>query len=228
MIEDAQVFTVNVSPAFLGLDTGEGDIPHKLYYLEARAGGGGSPTYADSTLITYRGSLLNGTLFDQSQDFMWFPLYSRILGFAHGIANMKAASPDQIIENGDGTITFGNSGIGLFILPSGLAYYNGSGPSGSLPTYSPLMFQIELGAYVEHTDTDGDGVPNIEEDINKNGFLRDDDTDQDGQFDFIDVDDDGDKILIRLEISNAEGVIIKPYPDTNGDGIPDYLDPKNK
>src|SRR5690606_38743637 len=171
----------------LGLSDGEEAVPHKLYYIEAREGGGGSPTYADSTLITYKGSLLNGDSFDQSQDFTWHELYNRVQGFAQGIPNLKAASPDQFIEHGDGTFSFGDSGIGLLIFPSGLGYFNSV--QGSIPSYSPLIFQIELGTYVENTDSDNDGVPNIEEDINGNGYLFDDDTDENRQPYFLDVDD---------------------------------------
>src|SRR5690606_9759783 len=134
MSEDAQSITVNVSSTFLGLSDGEEAVPHKLYYIEAREGGGGSPTYADSTLITYKGSLLNGDSFDQSQDFTWHELYNRVQGFAQGIPNLKAASPDQFIEHGDGTFSFGDSGIGLLIFPSGLGYFNSV--QGSIPSYS--------------------------------------------------------------------------------------------
>ena len=228
MSEDAKSITVNVSSSFLGLSDGEEDVPHKLYYIEARKGGGGSPTYADSVFVSYKGIMLDGTLFDQNQDFSWFEIVSvgqGARGFADGVAQFSAGSPDQIIEHGDGTFSFGDSGIGLFILPSGLAYFHRA--QGSIPSYSPLIFQVELGTYVENTDSDNDGVPNIEEDINGNGYLFDDDTDENRQPNFLDVDDDGDGILTRIEIRNADGEIVKPYPDTDGDGIPDYLDPKN-
>ncbi len=224
--EDAVPVTLKVSSIFHGLSAGEEDVPHTLYYIEARAGGGGSPTFADSTLLTYKGALLDGTVFDQSQDFIWHDLYNRVQGFAHGVAQLKAGTPGQVIEHGDGTFSFGDSGIGMFILPSGLAYFNGSGPSGRLPTYSPLIFHIELGTYVEDTDTDNDGVPNVREDVNGNGYLRDDDTDGDLQPNYFDVDDDGDGVTTRKEITDDNGEIIFPYPDSNGDGIPDYLDPK--
>src|SRR5690606_19607680 len=116
---------------FLGLSAGEEDVPHTLYYIEARAGGGGSPTFADSTLLTYKGAMLDGTVFDQNQDFSWHELPNRVPGFAHGVAQLKAGTPDQVIEHGDGTFSFGNSGIGLIVLPSGLAYFCSA--TGSIP-----------------------------------------------------------------------------------------------
>src|SRR5690606_23820214 len=82
MIEDAQSITVNISSSFLGLGDVEENVPHKLYYIEARAGGGGNPTHADSTFLTYKGTLLDGTVFDQNQDFSWHELYNRVPGFA--------------------------------------------------------------------------------------------------------------------------------------------------
>jgi len=44
---------------------------------------------------------------------------------------------------------------------------------------------------------------------------------------YLDADDDGDGIPTRDEISDENGNIIIPYPDADGDGVPDYLDPDN-
>ncbi len=43
-------------------------------------------------------------------------------------------------------------------------------------------------------DDDGDGYNSIDEDLNENGYLGDDDTDDDGTPNFLDPDDDGDGI----------------------------------
>lgn len=225
MMEYAQSITVNVSSSHLGLSAGEEDVPHTLYYIEARRGGGGSPTFADSTLVRYQGSLLDGTLFDENQDFNWFEISGiAARGFADGLAQLYAGTPDQVTENGDGTYNIANSGIGLIIMPSGMAYFNNS-PSSLMPTYSILMFKVELGLYVEDTDNDNDGVPSIDEDLNGNGFLYDDNTDGDTSANFRDIDDDGDGVTTRSEITDDDGNIISPYPDADGDGVPDYLDP---
>merc|ERR1711916_390198 len=81
--EDYKTFTVNVSSSFLGLDTGEEDIPHTLYYIEARPGGRANPTFADSTLVRYQGTLLDGTTFDENQDFLWQELPFTVRGLAN-------------------------------------------------------------------------------------------------------------------------------------------------
>ncbi|UBZ13008.1 hypothetical protein LDL77_14070 [Flagellimonas marinaquae] len=232
LMEDAESITLNVSSSFLGLSAGEENIAHKLYYIEAREGGGESPTYADSTLVRYEGSLLDGTTFDEGNDFQWFDI-SRIevRGFANGYAQLKTGTLDQIVENPDGTYSFNDSGIGVIFIPSGLAYFNRT--AGSIPSYSPLIFKLELGTFVPDTDHDNDGIPSIEEDLNSNGVLADDNTDADQEPfnairpNYLDPDDDGDGIPTRDEISDENGNIIIPYPDSDGDGVPDYLDPDN-
>lgn len=75
-------------------------------------------------------------------------------------------------------------------------------------------------------DDDNDGIPAEFEDINGNGDLLDDDSDNDGIPNFLDVDDDGDNVLTREELTpdtlNTDPSI-NPL-DTDDDGIPDYLD----
>lgn len=232
LFEDADVITINVSSSFLGLDAGEVDVPHTYYYIEVREGGGGSPTYADSTLVRYQGSSLDGTPFDERQDFTWQVLPSTYRGYGNGISNMKAGTSEQIMDNPDGTIEISDSGMAIIVMPSGLAAFNGA--VGSAGAYAPVLFKVELGLYVADTDSDNDGIPSIEEDLNGNGFLGDDNTDIDtessliGVFpNYLDADDDGDGISTRNEISDDNGNIITPYPDSDGDGVPDYLDPDN-
>ncbi|MBO0342654.1 MAG: hypothetical protein VX798_02690 [Bacteroidota bacterium] len=229
MMEDAVPVTLNVSSVYLNLEAGEEDIAHTYYYIEVKEGGGGSPTYADSTLVRYQGSLLDGTLFDESQDFTWQELPFTVRGYGSGISKLKAGTSDQVVENADGTYSVTNSGMGIIVIPSGLGYFNSSG-SALIPSYSPLLFKVELGLYVENTDRDNDGIPSIEEDLNGNEYLFDDNTDLEEEpfnplANFRDADDDGDGVSTKNEISDDNGNIITPYPDSDGDGIPDYLDP---
>lgn len=227
MMEFAQWVTINVSSSHLGLSAEEDDVPHKLYYIEVKEGGAEkTPTYADSTLIKYQGSLLNGTIFDESQEFSWADLSTYTRGFANGVAQLKSGTFDQIVENGDGTYEIANSGKGILIVPSGLAYFNRA--QTMIPSYSVLLFKVELGQYVEDTDSDNDGVPNTKEDLNGNGYLYDDNTDEDQYANFQDVDDDGDGVSTKREITDDNGNIILPYPDADNDGLPDYLDPDTK
>ena len=234
MMESAVPITFNVSSSHLGLSAGEENIDHTLYYIEVRQGEGNSPAYPDSTLVKYQGSLLNGTTFDENQDFTWNDYRNiAVRGYADGIAQMRAGTSDQIVVNEDGTYQINNSGMGIIIIPSGMAYFNRS-PSTLISPYSILMFKIELGLYKENTDHDNDGIPSVEEDLNGNGFLGDDNTNAEEEPlgatprpNYQDPDDDGDGISTRNEISDDNGNIITPYPDADGDGVPDYLDPDN-
>lgn len=71
------------------------------------------------------------------------------------------------------------------------------------------------------SDPDGDGLENQEEGWNSNQ-----DTDEDGIPDYLDVDDDGDNVPTRNELANSadDPVNEDGYRDTDEDGIPNYLD----
>jgi hypothetical protein len=75
------------------------------------------------------------------------------------------------------------------------------------------------------TEDDNDGIPAALEDTNQNGNLKDDDTDGDGLWNYIDADDDGDNVLTKDEKpegdSSLDGLL---NLDTDKDGIPNYLD----
>ncbi len=224
---------INVSSSqLLGLTEEETDVPHTFYYLVAREGEGIRPTVADSVLMRLEGRLLDGTAFESVTDFSWQLLPTQVRGFYNSVAKVNSGTVSGIVENPDGTTEISNRGIGLMIIPSGLGFFN-LPRSEIIPRYAPLIFTFESGLFVENTDSDLDGVPNILEDINENEFFFDDNTDEELelelgfglQADFQDIDDDGDGVLTRTEISDADGNIITPYPDSNNDGTPDYLDP---
>jgi hypothetical protein len=69
-------------------------------------------------------------------------------------------------------------------------------------------------------DHDGDGIPSVME-----GIDIEQDTDNDGIPDYLDIDDDGDNVKTSTETQNSGGDPTDTgYPDTDGDGTPDYLD----
>jgi hypothetical protein len=67
-------------------------------------------------------------------------------------------------------------------------------------------------------DTDGDGVPDVDEDLDGDGDPSNDDSDGDGTPNYLDTDDDNDGIPTLTEGGVA---------DTDGDGVLDYLEPNN-
>ncbi len=72
-------------------------------------------------------------------------------------------------------------------------------------------------------DVDGDGLVNPDEDVDGNGDLRNDDTDDDGNPNFNDLNDDGDLFTTPEEDLNGNG---DPRDDDSDlDGTPNYLDP---
>ncbi len=215
----------------LGLDQTESDVPHTLYYLNApNTGTGENPTIVDSLYLRYEGSRLDGTVFDSRLGApVWLDLQGTltqanpgtIRGFKKGLPKFKSGG--NIVVNDDGTFNVEGFGVGAIFMPSALAYFSGTQPGLA---YAPLIFKIELLVAVT-ADHDRDGVPTFREDLNGNENLFDDNTDEDGLPDYLDPDDDGDEIPTLDEIKDGEGNIVFPYPDTNNNGTPDYLESNN-
>ncbi len=201
------------------------DVPHTLYTLEAREGIGIQPTVADSTFLSFEGNLLDGSIFDSALTPVSFNLGAinvntgdpaLIRGFFEGISEFRAG--DGVTENGDGTFTINGFGSGLIIMPSGLGFFDV--PQLGIPQFAPLIFNIQLVSAIR-ADHDGDGILSIEEDLDGDGFIFNDDTDNNGLPNYLDSDDDGDGTLTINEFDeDGDG---EP-DDSDGDGIPDYLD----
>ena len=195
----------------------DGDvINHKLYYIKVREGMGERPSEVDSTYVRYTGNLLDGTEFEKRELPIWFDLPGVITGFRKGLPEFRTGS---FTQNEDGTFDFFDYGQGILFLPSGLAYY--SRAQGNVPAYSPLIFTISLFT-LKYTDHDGDGVLSRDEDLDGDGNAFNDDTDGDGTANMYDFDDDGDGVPTRDELDLDQNGI---PGDSDGDGIPNHLDP---
>ena len=232
LLEQVSSATVTVSATEFALEDGEEDIPHTYYYLVAREGVGAYPSEADSTFVRYQGITLDRRVFDgATETAIWFDLaqiqapLEGFRGFSVGMQHFRTGGAPII--NPDGTFSVEDYGVGMFIFPSGLGSFNSF--FGGIPQYAPLIFTVELFAY-NQTDHDGDGIPSIMEDLNGNGFLYDDNTDEDEETNtlrisnFLDFDDDNDGTPTRDEIDfDGEGNPV--FRDTDGDGVFDHLDP---
>jgi len=204
-------------------DAHDVEIDYKLYYIVLDEGIGVRPTVADSTFISYKGTLLSGTVFDENPYGLWMTQFAFIKGISNGWVHFK---PGNLIVNADQTFSFENQGKGILIMPSGLAYANDS--TTKIPANSPLVFYINLNM-VNRTDWDSDGIDSFYEDLNHNGVFTDDNTDGDSYQDYLDADDDGDGVLTKNEHPDPNGDHNpSDAEDANSNNIPDYLDPLTK
>ncbi|WP_424494705.1 FKBP-type peptidyl-prolyl cis-trans isomerase [Salinimicrobium sp. GXAS 041] len=196
------------------------DVDYTIYVLKVREGEGEKPTFADSTFVTYRGQLLDRTLFDNAVTPVWFDLTRVVPGFSQGVSEFRGASSYEV--NPDNSVTWSNDyGIGAVFMPSGLGYF--STRQGVISPYSPLVFTFKL-YLVNEADHDNDGIPSYMEDVNNDENIANDDTDEDLYPNYIDEDDDGDFIPTREEIIINEETGEITFPDSDNDGTPDYLD----
>jgi len=212
LLDMASLKSINVK------DSNGNDVPHNLYYIIAREGSNTSPSIVDSVYVAYEGKLTSGESFDMRKFPVWIDLANSLKGFREGVSELKTG---VYSENSNGTIEYNSFGVGIFIFPSGLGYFENI--SSGIPEYSPLIFSVKLMTYND-TDHDNDGILSIFEDIDGDGSPFEDDSDGDRIWNMYDSDDDGDGILTINELDKNNDTIID---DTDNDGIPDYLDPDN-
>ena len=100
-----------------------------LQYRHEVLGTGDSPTSSSSVTVHYKGTLLDGTVFDSSYNRgepVSFPLNGVISGWTEGLQLMKAG------------------GKTTFFIPQKLAYGANPRPNGPIPPYATLIFEVEL------------------------------------------------------------------------------------
>lgn len=140
----------------------------------------------------------------------------------------------------DNTDGFASFNLDVVAVPSGSSFYASmldlQNQSNPLPTnytnstnpqtiYSVgggQLKSIVLSVVDCSIDADNDTVETALEDINNDGNLANDDTDEDGVPNYLDNDDDGDLILTNLEY--VFGRNSNSLMDTDNDTIPNYLD----
>ncbi len=98
--------------------------PTGLYYLIENEGTGNRPTLCTNVAFTYKGQLIDGTVFDQATTPVLFPLGQLITGWQIGIPLVKSGGK-----------------IRLFIPPS-LGY--GSRALTGIPANSVLIFDVTV------------------------------------------------------------------------------------
>jgi FKBP-type peptidyl-prolyl cis-trans isomerase len=119
-------------------------LPSGLQYKQIEAGKGEQPGAADTVTVHYRGTLINGTVFDSSYDRgepVSFPLQNVIAGWTEGLQHMREGSKYELY------------------IPPELAY----GPGGSGPAVGPnetLIFEVELLEVVDSENATGKNKDN--------------------------------------------------------------------
>ncbi|WCO02783.1 FKBP-type peptidyl-prolyl cis-trans isomerase [Psychroserpens ponticola] len=193
------------------------DVEYEYYTLKLNQGGGDTPYSSDTVNINYIGLLTDGEDFDSTANSEDLDLITLIEAWRLVLPNFGTTT--EIVENEDGTYSYDNYGLGVMFVPSGLAYFNA--PPFGISSYSNLIFKFELYT-TEANDHDGDLIMSYIEDLNNDGNVFDDDTDNNDLPDFLDIDDDGDGILTKYEDLDNDGD--PTNDDTDEDGIPNYLD----
>lgn len=189
-------------------------VNYLVRYLILNEGKGQSPCNTDRVNAAYSGSLLDGTVFDTSYDLgRSFELYvyvngAVIDGWGEIFPQFKTGTSST---SDNGTVTYKDFGAGVMFLPSGLGYYGS--PQTNIPAYSPLVFSFKLFDLqrLDHeytvsngsAITVGDGIPDYLEDLNHDGYLYD--------------------LRDTARFPSPPDSYKKDY-DTDGDGIPDFLD----
>ena len=235
-------------------DENDETVEYKLYYLSLREGLGDNVRYIDQAFVSYEGTLADATVFDSALTPIAFNLttvgnvFGVVPGFKESIIEFKTAT--GFTPNGDGTITYHEHGIGMSFLPSGLGYFSLS--LGVIDSYTPIFFKYNVIDTVV-LDHDNDGIPSYLEDVDGDGDVFNDDTDNDDISDLVDINDDGDALLTKDEIEKVEYILNMGDPeptlaaneyevdrsedsdgvitintiiltDSDSDGTPDYLD----
>ncbi|PIF31100.1 FKBP-type peptidyl-prolyl isomerase-like protein [Flavobacterium sp. 9] len=189
-------------------------VNYKVRYLILNKGTGLSPCNTDRVNAAYSGNLLDGTVFDNSYGIgRSFELYvyvnSPVIdGWGEIFPQFKTGTSKT---SDNGTVTYENFGAGVMFLPSGLGYY--ANTQTNIPAYSPLIFSFKLFDLQrldhEYTFSNGsavnvgDGIPDYKEDLDGDGYLYD--------------------LRDTARFPNPPDSYKVNY-DTDGDGIPDFLD----
>ncbi|MEO5566004.1 MAG: FKBP-type peptidyl-prolyl cis-trans isomerase [Luteimonas sp.] len=100
-----------------------------LQYQVLQAGTGAKPKKTDTVRVNYKGTLLDGTVFEDSsqrQEPAEFPLPRMMPGWQEGVALMPVGSKYK------------------FWIPASLAYGEQGTPGGPIPPNATLVFEVEL------------------------------------------------------------------------------------
>jgi FKBP-type peptidyl-prolyl cis-trans isomerase FkpA len=119
--------SAKTSAAFLAkaaAEPGAVKTPSGLIYTEVQSGTGPSPAATDKVKVNYRGTFVNGKVFDASKEPIEFGLNQVIRCWTEGVQKMKTGGKARLV------------------CPSDIAYGDQGRPG--IPGGSTLIFEIEL------------------------------------------------------------------------------------
>ncbi len=106
-------------------------MPASVKVETVKAGAGPSPSLEDVVMINYKGTLDNGTVFDQANGAV-FPLQGVIPGFTKALQQMQRGGKYKVK------------------IPAALGY--GAKVSGQIPANSNLNFEVDLLDYINRAE----------------------------------------------------------------------------
>ncbi|MBP1126774.1 MULTISPECIES: FKBP-type peptidyl-prolyl cis-trans isomerase [Pseudomonas] len=101
------------------------ELADGILLTELTPGNGNKPAASDQVQVKYVGRLPDGTVFDQSTQPQWFRLDSVISGWRSALQQMPVGAKWRLV------------------IPSAQAY-GADGAGELIPSYTPLVFEIEL------------------------------------------------------------------------------------
>lgn len=111
-----------------GTTRGYGTLDGGVQVITLKAGEGDSPKTSDVALINYKGTLKDGTVFDENKQ-VPMPLQGVIPGFTTALSSMQKGGKYQVM------------------IPAKLGY--GDKDNGPIPANSDLYFDIELLGFMD-------------------------------------------------------------------------------
>jgi FKBP-type peptidyl-prolyl cis-trans isomerase FklB len=130
-MEESMTDNLEAGRAFLAEKETKDDVtvlPSGLMYKVIEAGAGATPVATDSVTVHYRGTLIDGTVFDSSYDRgqpATFPVNRVIAGWVEALQLMNEGAKWELY------------------IPSELAYGR-AGAGGDIPPNCALIFEVEL------------------------------------------------------------------------------------
>lgn len=120
-----------------------------LYYVETKKGNGKKPKAGQSVKINYVGRLLDGTIFDTSDE----AVAKQAGVYQEGrpyqpLEFTLAQTPQQVIDGWEEGILLMSTGAkGQLIIPSAIGY--GPQGNGPIPPFATLVFDLELVSFAD-------------------------------------------------------------------------------